>query len=109
MYLPLRYYKLWQFLNLPEKTSVSSVEKEGRRICTMSHGELAIYNEGRDKHEKNVKYLPKYCFMSSYITTLLRDGFGFPTDEEITFVDEVQGYKVRQLRSRATHDSGGWG
>eukprot|EP00904_Undaria_pinnatifida_P011382 jgi/Undpi1/7374/HiC_scaffold_22.g09847.m1 len=88
------YYKLWQFLNLPEKTSVSSVEKEGRRICTMSHGELAIYNEGRDKHEKNVKYLPKYCFMSSYITTLLRDGFGFPTDEEITFVDEVQGYKV---------------
>ena len=86
---------MWQFLNLPEKTSVASIVKEGRRVCTMSHEELASYNEGRPKHEKNVRYLHEYCFMSSYITTLLRDGFGFPTDEHITFIDEVKGYKVR--------------
>lgn len=67
---------------------------EGRRVCGMSHDELASYNHGRPKYERNVKYLPTYCFMASYVTTLLRDGFGFPTDENIHFVDEVGGYKV---------------
>lgn len=73
---------------------MASLVEEGRRVCGMSYDELSSYNTGRRIHKKNVKYLQKYCFMSSYITTLLRDGFGFPTDEHITFVDEVRGYKV---------------
>lgn len=90
-----RYYKLWQFLNLDEVTTVTELIGEGKRVCGMTHEELSAYNHGRHKYEKNVKYLPKYCFMSSYITTLLKDGFDFPTEEHIHFVDEVGGYKVR--------------
>lgn len=89
-----RYYKLWQFLNLDEVTTVTDLIGEGKRVCQMSHDELSAYNYGRNKYERNLKYLPKYCFMSSYVTTLLRDGFGFPTNEHIHFVDEVAGYKV---------------
>ena len=89
-----RYYKLWQFFNLDEVTTVTDLIGEGKRVCQMSHDELSAYNYGRNKYERNLKYLPKYCFMSSYVTTLLRDGFGFPTNEHIHFVDEVAGYKV---------------
>lgn len=64
-------------------------------MCGMSHEELSTYNSGRKGHAHNVPYLPKYCFMSSYVTTLLRDGYGFPAQERIHFVDEVGGYKVR--------------
>ncbi|CAM9215479.1 unnamed protein product [Hapterophycus canaliculatus] len=88
------YYKLWQFLDLEEATTITDLVEEGRRVCGLSHEELTSYNFGRRKYQKNVKYLPKYCFMSSYITTLLRDGFGFPEEETIHFVDEVGGYKV---------------
>ncbi|CAN0253718.1 unnamed protein product, partial [Ectocarpus fasciculatus] len=86
-----RYYKLWQFLDLDESTTVAEIVGEGKRVCGMSHGELYTYNSGRTGHKHNVPYLPKYCFMSSYVTTLLRDGYGFPTEEPIHFVDEVGG------------------
>ncbi|CAM9614117.1 unnamed protein product, partial [Ectocarpus fasciculatus] len=74
--------------------TVAEIVGEGKRVCGMSHGELYTYNSGRTGHKHNVPYLPKYCFMSSYVTTLLRDGYGFPTEEPIHFVDEVGGYKV---------------
>ncbi|CAM9393849.1 unnamed protein product [Ectocarpus sp. 13 AM-2016] len=88
------YYKLWQFLDLDESTTVAEIVGEGKRVCGMSHGELSAYNSVRKGHEHNVPYLARYCFMSSYVTTLLRDGYGFPAEERIHFVDEVGGYKV---------------
>ncbi|CAB1099538.1 unnamed protein product [Ectocarpus sp. CCAP 1310/34] len=87
------YYKLWQFLDLDESTTVAEIVSEGKRVCAMSHEELSAYNSVRKGHEHNVPYLAKYCFMSSYVTTLLRDGYGFPAEERIHFVDEVGGYK----------------
>ncbi|CAN0557784.1 unnamed protein product, partial [Ectocarpus sp. 8 AP-2014] len=55
----------------------------------MSREELSAYNSVRKGHEHNVPYLAKYCFMSSYVTTLLSDGYGFPAEDHIHFVDEV--------------------
>ncbi|CAM9586993.1 unnamed protein product [Ectocarpus sp. 6 AP-2014] len=88
------YYKLWQFLDLDESTTVAEIVDEGKRVCGMSREDLSAYNSVRKGHEHNVPYLAKYCFMSSYVTTLLSDGYRFPVEEHIHFVDEVGGYKV---------------
>lgn len=81
-------------MELPEKTSIASVIEEGKRVCTMTRDQLYEYNKSKRRPAKNIKYLPEYCFMASYATTLLMHAFGFPKEEEITFADKIGGFKV---------------
>lgn len=93
---------MWQFLNLPQESSISSVLDEGRRVCSMTADELRSYNaergagpHGKSSPEENARHLSTYCFMTAYTVTLLTDGFGFQNSRRITFVDELDGYRVR--------------
>lgn len=96
-----RYYYLWQFLDLPETSSIGSILAEGRRVCAMSAEELLAYNEGRgagpsgrSDPKSNEKHIAAYCFMAAYATTLLGDGFGFPDEANVTFVQDIDGSEV---------------
>ncbi|CAM9908153.1 unnamed protein product [Choristocarpus tenellus] len=93
------YFHLWRFLQFPSsKVTLSEVEEAGRAVCAMSLAELEEFNSGAvsaEVAEANEEYLPYYCFLTSYVTSLLVDGFGFSRSHPIAFVDEISGYKVR--------------
>ncbi|CAM9438173.1 unnamed protein product, partial [Discosporangium mesarthrocarpum] len=91
------YYYMWKFLQLPSRTvSIADIETAGRKVCAMSMSELEELNSQLDPATAldNVEHLPHYCFLTSYALSLLRDGYRFPEGAEITFVQEVAGYKV---------------
>lgn len=68
-------YKIpWNFLMLPKTATLDLFEEKATNICKMSFGEIMIYYESHglnDNNEKLSDYLPYYCFLSSYVISLL--------------------------------------
>jgi Golgi nucleoside diphosphatase len=84
------YYKIWEFLHLPERATVAQLEQATRNACYMSRSELVEFNNGVvDESE-----LDSYCFRSAYAFALLHDGYGFQLSDTIRATQVINGQKV---------------
>jgi hypothetical protein len=70
------YDRIWNFLELPSRSSIADLEKATRMVCTMNRKDL----------EK--------CFQATYALQLLRHGYGFADDDYITATTVLNGQKV---------------
>ena len=61
----------WYFLQMPQTATIKEFKVKAQDICAMSYDDVLDYNSNLNitvKRDQNVKY---YCFLSSYIATLL--------------------------------------
>ncbi|KAG7356578.1 GDA1/CD39 nucleoside phosphatase family protein [Nitzschia inconspicua] len=86
------YFHVWQFLGLPKKATLEQLYNSTEYICSMSKDELFEFNNEHAKVDDND--VEDYCFRSSYVFNVLRNGYGFEMDEHITATDVINGQKV---------------
>jgi len=86
------YYRVWEFLGLPERSSIVELERATKRVCGLTAHELRKHN---DKHAQvSEDELPTYCFQSVYAYHLLKEGYGFKDDHIIRVVRSMDNRKV---------------
>lgn len=84
------YYHIWDFLKLPKRSSLSTLQEGARKICSMDVAELKKWNNDTIDTED----LSKMCFRASYAFQLLRNGYGFNMEDNITATHIVNGQKI---------------
>jgi len=84
------YYDVFTFLNIPNRSSLRTLQNATKHLCSMTGKELDEFNNGRLESE----YVLKMCFNSAFAFQLLYTGFGFQMDDNITAADVVNGQKV---------------
>ena len=87
------YADIWQFLRLPVRSEVGSVQEAARKICKMNLAELVVYNQGLESPVREGE-LSEYCFRSLFVFNMLHNGHGFPLDYKINAVDVLNGQKL---------------
>lgn len=85
---------MFDFLELPARSSLAEVEDGARRICSFSMGELIGFNAIKASPIKDPKALMEMCFRASFVASFLVDGAGFPRDYKVTAMDVINGQKV---------------
>lgn len=88
------FFHVWDFLELPSRSSVKEVQAGARRICSFSMGELIGFNAKKASPVRDPKALLEMCFRAAFVTSFLTDGVGFPPDYTVTAVDVINGQKV---------------
>jgi hypothetical protein len=84
------FYDVFNFLNLPNRTTLRILQNATMHLCSMSSSELEAFNNGRLDPDESIKT----CFQSVYAFELLSTGFGFHLDDNITATDVVNGQKI---------------
>lgn len=84
------FYDVWNFLNLPERSSLATLLNATQYACSLSQEDLEDFAGDRtDKADIN-----EYCFRSVYAFQLLHNGYGFKMDDYITATNVIDGHKV---------------
>jgi hypothetical protein len=84
------YFHVWEFLNLPERSSLNDLENATRHACSLSEEELTKFNDERiDPSQVN-----DFCFHSAFAFNVLHHGYGFDKRHHITATNVVNGQKV---------------
>ena len=84
---------MFDFLELPSRSSLAALEEGTRRICTFSMGELIGFNARRDSSIDPGDVI-QMCFRASFVTSFLMDGIGFPREYVVEAVSVINGQKV---------------
>ena len=84
------YFDVFDFLQIPPKSSLRTLQNATRALCEMSKDDLTKFNDGRLEAEDMLKM----CFQSVFAFELLNTGVGFGMDDNITAIDVVNGQKV---------------
>lgn len=84
------YFHVWEFLDLPMRSSLRDLENATRDACSLSHQELLMFNDGRIDESEVIDY----CFHSAFAFQVLHNGYGFGLDDYITATNVVNGQKV---------------
>ena len=83
------YVRIWDFLNLPERSSIAELEHATKDACNLSKNETLSFNNGRIDEDE----VEQYCFRSVYALNILR-GYGFRDNDHITAKNVINGHKV---------------
>jgi Golgi nucleoside diphosphatase len=85
------FYHVWDFLQLPSRSTLAALDNATRTVCSMSETEVHDY-------AGDLFYAPAMindmCFRSTYAFQLLRNGYGFKMDDSITATNVIGGQKV---------------
>ena len=92
------YYYTFQFLQIPSRSSLQTLEYATKKLCSMSKGELDKFNNDRISEEDAVKM----CFRATYVLQILHKGHGFRMKDIITAADIVNG-QVYYFDSYGSH------
>lgn len=84
------YRHVWDFLRLEEQASLSQIYDATQHACSMSKEELIAFANGSVDSDE----VEDYCFRSAYVFQLLRNGYGFQMQDNITSVEVIDGHKV---------------
>jgi len=85
----------WDFLNMATTSTLYELADRAEVICSMNFDELKEYNSHRKKKKRlDDVELPRMCFLSSYVYSLLHHGYGFHKSNSIMAVHAVDGNKV---------------
>jgi hypothetical protein len=89
------YQLPWTFLRLNSNITLSEMEIKAANICSLTLKETYDYvklhklNEIDEKLGVTNQY---FCFMAAYTLVLLKDGYGFTSDDTITSMNKVNGF-----------------
>lgn len=87
------FYDVFQFLQLGDKSNISSIGVGAQKVCNMTWEETKAYDEqlglGNDNHT-----LAQMCFRSVFVYQLLRNGWEFGDSYEIEAADVINGQKM---------------
>ncbi len=64
------YYHIWQFLKIPDRSSLSTLEQGARKVCSMNATELKEWNDGGLESD----LVPQMCFRAvsqTFVSLLL--------------------------------------
>lgn len=85
----------FDFLNLDAKSSLQQLHDGTEKLCAMSLPDLQRYNMQRKvKKRLSEDDLPRMCFLSSYVLSLLHKGYGFDMNSSIYALHQIDGHKV---------------
>jgi len=94
------------FFDLGQQLVPATMADKGAAFCAQNWNEMI----NRDPGIAENPYLPTYCYAAAHITTLLTDGFGFPsTSDRITAPLRVQGTNVGWALGALVYDLAGSG
>lgn len=80
------YYYDYDFFNMSSTATIQETAAAGRTFCKLTWEQL----EEQFSSSSDWDYIDTYCFLNSYVNTLLVEGFGFPYSEKvITVADEI--------------------
>eukprot|EP01095_Lingulamoeba_sp_RSL-Kostka_P013483 TRINITY_DN5608_c0_g1_i1.p1 TRINITY_DN5608_c0_g1~~TRINITY_DN5608_c0_g1_i1.p1 ORF type:complete len:434 (-),score=140.11 TRINITY_DN5608_c0_g1_i1:102-1403(-) len=79
------------FFGLPSDSGIKKLGMAGKEFCNLTYDELKKYYIDNPSWD----FITTYCFLDSYVISLLTEGFGFPIDEEsITFKDNIDNIEI---------------
>jgi GDA1/CD39 (nucleoside phosphatase) family len=84
------YRHVWDFLKLEDQSTLTQLYNATRNACSMNKSEFLLFGNGT----VDAIDVQDYCFRSAYVFSLLRYGYGFKMEDNITSVDIVDGKKV---------------
>jgi hypothetical protein len=88
------YFHVWQFLQLPPRSSIADINTKGHQVCSQSWDDLVKYNSQNKQERSAEDQLTSLCFQSAYVYSILRYGYGFQDSDYITATDIINGQKV---------------
>ena len=90
------FVTIFRFLRLGEKASIAQIGKAAENVCRLNWDELQVYNanlHGHDRVPSDLE-LVQYCFRSVFVYHLLRHGWEFGDEYELTAIDVIDGRKL---------------
>eukprot|EP00804_Cyclotella_cryptica_P020284 CCRYP_015889-RA/>CCRYP_015889-RA protein AED:0.01 eAED:0.01 QI:377/1/1/1/1/1/2/995/645 len=88
------YFHVWQFLQLPPRSSIAELDAKGKQVCSQSWDAVVDFNKKNKDKPPTEDELASYCFQSAYVHSVLRHGYGFKDHDFITATDIINGQKV---------------
>jgi len=90
------FVDVFLFLQLGERAAIYEIDNKARQVCGLTWKELTAYNANLPKSTRvdDEDTLAQMCFRSVYVYQMLRNGWGFEDDYEITAVDVINGQKL---------------
>jgi hypothetical protein len=88
------YADIFAFLGIGERASISQIGAAANKVCDLNWSDLRKYNSKLPDPISDDLELAQYCFRSTFVYQLLRNGYGFQDDYQITAVDVLDGQKL---------------
>lgn len=91
------YKYAWTFLQLNETATLQQLDASATTLCQMSFADVQSFyarNHFDSGGDKLTDILPYSCFIATYISVLLQDGYGFYANDTVTVIDTINGHKV---------------
>ena len=88
------FVDVYQFLQLGERASVSKIGKAAEHVCGLDWNQLKDYNANLEKPITTDLTLAQFCFRSVFVYQLLRNGWGFGDDFELTALAVIGDQKM---------------
>eukprot|EP00536_Pseudo-nitzschia_multiseries_P017734 jgi/Psemu1/248329/estExt_Genewise1.C_17760003 len=89
------FYDVFAFLQLGERATIAAVGVAAEAVCKLPWDELREYNAKNPLYTvKRDADLAQFCFRSIFVYHLLRNGWEFGDDYELTAVDVIDGHKL---------------
>jgi len=89
------FYDVYAFLQLGERATIARIGDAAESVCKLPWKELKEYNTNNPQYfVKTDNELAQFCFRSIFVYHLLRNGWEFGDDYELTAVDVIDGHKL---------------
>ncbi|CAB9521856.1 Ectonucleoside triphosphate diphosphohydrolase [Seminavis robusta] len=91
------FVDVFRFLKLGDRASVSQIGQAAEKVCALNWEEVKDYNSNlKDSPVGNddEHTLAQMCFRSVFVYQLLRNGWAFGDDYELTAADVINGQKM---------------
>jgi hypothetical protein len=87
------YADIFYFLKLGKRASISEIGQAAEKVCGLDWQQMKSYNNNLTAPVSDDDLL-QYCFRSTFVYQILRNGYGFHDDYKITAVDVLDGQKL---------------
>mmetsp|Transcript_10997 Transcript_10997/g.22199 ORF Transcript_10997/g.22199 Transcript_10997/m.22199 type:complete len:760 (-) Transcript_10997:253-2532(-) len=96
------FVDIYRFLRLGERASISQIGTAAEKVCKLNWKKLKRYNDKNEQLSEMKSYLSidtdlelaQMCFRSIFAYHMLRDGFEFGDDYQLTAIDVIDGHKL---------------
>ncbi|MGK3755272.1 MAG: hypothetical protein ACI8RD_007581 [Bacillariaceae sp.] len=88
------FVDVYKFLQLGDRVPIHKIGERAEKVCSLSWEELKDYNDKLNSPIGDDLTLAQFCFRSVFVYQLLRNGWQFGDDYEMTAVDVINGQKM---------------
>ena len=88
------FVDVYKFLQLGDRVPVHEIGQRAEEVCSLSWEDLKDYNNKLQSPIDDDLVLAQFCFRSVFVYQLLRNGWRFGDDYEMTAVDVINGQKM---------------